>query len=67
MLFNVEAVLGFEDELVVEDDPEYHWTDSFRASRTSNSEREYLLYELAGLVFYFMAISYVRCMLARYG
>jgi hypothetical protein len=47
-LYNVEGILGFAEELVVEDDPEYHWTDSFRASRTSNSEREYLMYQLAG-------------------
>ncbi len=34
----------------MEDDPEYHWTDSFRASRISNAEREYLLYRLSGCV-----------------
>lgn len=47
-LYNIDAVLGFAEELIVEDDPEYHWTDQFRASRISNAERSYLMYRLAG-------------------
>jgi hypothetical protein len=49
-LYNIDAVLGFAEELIVEDDPEYHWTDQFRASRISNAERSYLLYRLSGYI-----------------
>jgi hypothetical protein len=30
------------------DDPEYHWTDSFRTPRTSNEARTRVMYRLAG-------------------
>eukprot|EP01133_Synstelium_polycarpum_P017539 gene17539-20929_t len=42
------GVQFFSKELIVENDPEYHWTDTFRASRLSNFERQYLLYTLSG-------------------
>lgn len=48
--FDVLQINGFVDELALADDPEYHWTDSFRASRISNEERENLLYALSGRV-----------------
>lgn len=47
-VYQVEQVLGFAEELLVKQDPEYHWADSFRASRISNQARMLLLYELAG-------------------
>ncbi|KAJ1966816.1 hypothetical protein IWQ62_002231 [Dispira parvispora] len=44
----VEEVLGFVDALVVEDDPEYHWSDSFRTPRASNDARQKTFYRIAG-------------------
>jgi len=46
--YSIEAVYGFVGELITKGDPEYHWTDSFRAARITNSARQYLLYELSG-------------------
>jgi hypothetical protein len=46
--YQIEATLGFTDELVLEDDPEYHWADTFRAARVSNTQRMLLLYNLSG-------------------
>ncbi|KNC77253.1 hypothetical protein SARC_10285, partial [Sphaeroforma arctica JP610] len=34
------AIHGFVEELVVDNDPEYHWADSFRTSRSSNEARQ---------------------------
>ncbi|KAJ1658009.1 hypothetical protein IWQ61_002673 [Dispira simplex] len=44
----VEEVMGFVDALVVEDDPEYHWSDSFRTPRASNDARQKTFYRIAG-------------------
>eukprot|EP01104_Vermistella_antarctica_P020357 TRINITY_DN8686_c0_g1_i1.p1 TRINITY_DN8686_c0_g1~~TRINITY_DN8686_c0_g1_i1.p1 ORF type:complete len:1439 (+),score=292.11 TRINITY_DN8686_c0_g1_i1:344-4660(+) len=46
--FRIKHVHGFVEELVVEDDPEFHWKDSFRAHRQSNESRQMLLYHLSG-------------------
>lgn len=46
-VFVVECVLGFVEELVVEKDPEYEWSDSFRSARNSNESRQRLLYRLS--------------------
>lgn len=46
--FRIEKIIGFVEELIVENDPEYHWFDNFRASRISNEERQLLLYKLSG-------------------
>jgi hypothetical protein len=46
--YRVARIIGFVEDLVMGDDPEYHWTDSFRASRVSNEERQNLLYALSG-------------------
>lgn len=43
----VTQILGFVEELLVDDDPEYDWKDQFRSSRTSNQSRQYLLYKLS--------------------
>mgnify|MGYP004194346795 CR=1 FL=1 len=42
----IGRVLGFVEELVVEDDPEYEWGDNFRKARTSNESRQLLLYKI---------------------
>eukprot|EP01132_Coremiostelium_polycephalum_P003724 gene3724-4638_t len=46
--YRIINIHSFVEELIVENDPEYHWTDTFRASRLSNFERQYLLYTLSG-------------------
>lgn len=43
----VTQVLGFAEELLVDDDPEYNWKDSFRSSRTTNQSRQYTLQKLS--------------------
>lgn len=44
----VTRILGFVEELIVEDDPEYHWTDPFKYSRSTNEQRQMLLYHISG-------------------
>ncbi|KAH3763494.1 hypothetical protein Pelo_4678 [Pelomyxa schiedti] len=44
----VTSVIGLVDELLVEDDPEHYWADTFRTSRTSNEARQLLLIRLSG-------------------
>ncbi|KAF2071191.1 hypothetical protein CYY_007493 [Polysphondylium violaceum] len=46
--YRINNIHSFVEELIVENDPEYHWTDTFRASRLSNFERQMLLYTLTG-------------------
>jgi len=46
--FKIAQVLTFVEELIVEDDPEYSWADSFKSSRLSNEQRQILLYRLSG-------------------
>ncbi|EGC37159.1 hypothetical protein DICPUDRAFT_30730 [Dictyostelium purpureum] len=46
--YRINTIHSFVEELIVENDPEYHWTDTFRASRLSNFERQFLLYTLSG-------------------
>eukprot|EP01103_Thecamoeba_quadrilineata_P011181 TRINITY_DN2616_c0_g1_i3.p1 TRINITY_DN2616_c0_g1~~TRINITY_DN2616_c0_g1_i3.p1 ORF type:complete len:799 (-),score=194.87 TRINITY_DN2616_c0_g1_i3:125-2521(-) len=41
-------IIGFVEELVVDDDPEYSWADTFKSSRFSNEQRQTLLYRLSG-------------------
>lgn len=47
-VYRISQIYGFVEELIVEDDPEHHWSDTFRASRISNYERQLLLYQLSG-------------------
>jgi len=46
--YRISNIHSFVEELIVENDPEYHWTDTFRTSRLSNFERQMLLYTLTG-------------------
>ncbi|KAF9936727.1 hypothetical protein BGZ67_002093 [Mortierella alpina] len=46
--YQIVAMNGFVDALVNEDDPEYHWSDSFRTQRSSNEARQRLLFRLSG-------------------
>lgn len=38
------------EEMLIDDDPEYHLIDSFRSSTKSNEQRQMLLFELSGRV-----------------
>ncbi|KAK9764488.1 hypothetical protein K7432_007950 [Basidiobolus ranarum] len=46
--FPIVAMYGFVDALLCENDPEYHWSDSFRTPRSSNESRQRLLYRMSG-------------------
>ena len=46
----VECVIGFVQDLVVDTDPEFAWADNFRTSRSSNEQRQNLLYRLSAAV-----------------
>ncbi|KAG0357353.1 hypothetical protein BG005_003630 [Podila minutissima] len=46
--YQIVAMHGFVDAIVNEDDPEYHWSDSFRTQRSSNEARQRLLFRLSG-------------------
>ena len=46
--YRIVQVLGFVELLDWNDDPEYHWTDTFRTPRFSNESRELLLFRLSG-------------------
>lgn len=43
-------LLGFVEELILDKDPEYHWSDNFRSSRLSNEERQRTFLQLSGAV-----------------
>eukprot|EP00124_Ichthyophonus_hoferi_P005735 Ihof_evm1s927 gene=Ihof_evmTU1s927 len=44
--FRLVKMHGFVEELVVDNDPEYHWVDNFRTPRSSNEARQRLFYRL---------------------
>ncbi|XP_071964071.1 C2 domain-containing protein 5-like isoform X2 [Antedon mediterranea] len=44
----MSAVLGFVEELVVNDDPEYQWIDKIRTPRASNEARQLLFSKISG-------------------
>ena len=46
--YRVQAIHGFVEELVVNDDPEYQWIDKIRSQRASNEARQILFSELSG-------------------
>lgn len=48
--FRIAHVAGFVEELFVESDPEYHWSDPFRTMRSSNEERQLTLSTLSAKV-----------------
>jgi len=45
----VQAILGFVEELVVNDDPEYQWIDKIRSMRASNEARQVQFSKLSGM------------------
>jgi hypothetical protein len=48
--FDIVAIRSFVEELLVEHDPEYHWSERFRASRTSNEARQILFNQLTNKI-----------------
>ncbi|KAG8194303.1 hypothetical protein JTE90_004531 [Oedothorax gibbosus] len=48
--FKAKAILGFVEELVVNDDPEYQWIDKIRTPRATNEARQTLFNKLSGEV-----------------
>lgn len=45
-----QAIHGFVEELVVNDDPEYQWIDKIRTPRASNEARQVVFLRLSGQV-----------------
>ncbi|XP_022241203.1 C2 domain-containing protein 5-like, partial [Limulus polyphemus] len=48
--YQAQVILGFVEELVVNDDPEYQWIDKIRTPRASNETRQTLFSKLSGEV-----------------
>ena len=48
--FTLCKVVGLVSAIDNDDDPEYHWTDSFRTPRKSNEARMRVLFQLSGQV-----------------
>eukprot|EP00762_Andalucia_godoyi_P001730 ANDGO_07166.mRNA.1 GTPase activating protein 1 len=46
--YSLSSVCGFVEELLIDDDPEHGWMDTFRSSRASNLARMDVLYGLSG-------------------
>ncbi|RXG51440.1 C2 domain-containing protein 5 [Armadillidium vulgare] len=46
--FRCNSIIGFVEELVVNDDPEYQWIDKIRTPRASNEARQTLFSKLSG-------------------
>lgn len=44
--YKIVSIIGFVEELIVEDDPEYHF--SFSKARTTNDQRQNIFYHIAG-------------------
>ncbi|XP_077286731.1 C2 domain-containing protein 5 [Arctopsyche grandis] len=48
--YQVQAIHGFVEELVINDDPEYQWIDKIRTPRASNEARQVAFLKLNGQV-----------------
>ena len=46
--YKITEIIGLVDIMLLEKDPEYHWTDSFRATRSSNEARTSAIRKLMG-------------------
>lgn len=46
--YKITEIIGLVDIMLQEKDPEYHWTDSFRATRSSNEARTSAIRKLIG-------------------
>ena len=68
--YRVQAIHGFVEELVVNDDPEYQWIDKIRSQRASNEARQILFSKLSGwsisfdrkVMFWILALLSVSCL-----
>ena len=61
LIMQVLSILGFVEDLIVEDDPEFEFEDRFRSSQKSNEKRQKQLYNLSFCFFFFLTVecSYV--------
>jgi len=57
--YQIEALHGFIEELVVNDDPEHQWIDKIRSMRASNEARQMQFSKLSGK---FLVNYTVRCL-----
>lgn len=48
--YSLQAIHGFVEELIVNDDPEYQWIDKIRTPRASNEARQVAFLKLSGMV-----------------
>lgn len=48
--YSLQAIHGFVEELIVNDDPEYQWIDKIRTPRASNEARQVAFLKLSGQV-----------------
>lgn len=46
--YKLQAIQGFVEELVVNDDPEHQWIDRIRSQRASNEARQVQFSKLSG-------------------
>ena len=58
LIVQVLSILGFVEDLIVEDDPEFEFEDRFRSSQKSNEKRQKQLYNLS---FYLLFSLTVEC------
>lgn len=57
--YQIEALHGFVEELVVNDDPEHQWIDKIRSMRASNEARQMQFSKLSGKIVINSAMSAV--------
>lgn len=48
MGYRLQTLLGFVEELVINDDPEYQWKEKLRTNRASNEARQTLFNKING-------------------
>ena len=53
----VLSILGFVEDLIVEDDPEFEFEDRFRSSQKSNEKRQKQLYNLSFLLSFSLTVE----------
>ena len=46
--WRIARIFGLVEELLVESDPDFHWSDSFRTMRSSNESRQLMMFKLNG-------------------
>ena len=57
LIVQVLSILGFVEDLIVEDDPEFEFEDRFRSSQKSNEKRQKQLYNLSFCLFFSLMVE----------